>query len=130
MPRVQPSVLNIATTTLIAGMPAVIGLMAWSEGGQKLMRAFGARMLWELAGLVAVGIAILLYTTLQIVPGEGANITVISVAAICAVLLVTIVTQRVQVESPKWRFALSAGLAIVGVQAGVFAGIGVYLLVW
>src|SRR5262245_48954113 len=106
-------VLEIAVKALIDGLPAMVGLVAWREGGQRLMRAFGARMLWELAGVVAVGIGVLLYTTLQLVADEGGNVAVISVASICAVLLVTTVTHRVQVESPKLRFALSAGLALV-----------------
>ena len=126
----QPSILQIALTTLVAGLPAIVGLIAWGEAGGRILRQFGARMMWEVAGVVAVGIGILLYATLQLVVDEGANAAVISIAALFAVLLVTTVTHRVKVESPKLRFALGAGLAIAGVQGGVFAGLGVYLLLW
>ena len=113
---------------MVAGLPAMVGLLAWSEAGSKILRQFGARMLWEMAAAVAVGIGILLYATLQLVADEGANVAVLAFAALSSVLLVTIVTQRLQIESPKLRFVLNAGVAIVGIQAGVFGGLGLYLL--
>jgi hypothetical protein len=130
VPRVLDLLTGLFLTTLLQGLPAIVALVAWSEGGHRVMRQFGARMLWELAAAVAVGIGVLLYLTLRVVADETANLAVIAVASLCAVPIVTGVTHRFRPDSAPLRFAVTAGVAIVALLVGVVVGVGVYVMVW
>jgi hypothetical protein len=116
--------------TIVQCLPALVALMAWGEGGHRILRQFGTRMLWELAGLVVVGIAILLYAMLRVLVDEGANIFVIVVAALCAVLAVTAATYRFQASSPPVRVAVTAGASLLALQGGLALGVFAYMLIW
>jgi hypothetical protein len=107
-------------------LPAIIALVAWGEGGHRLLRQFGARMLWEVALLVVVGLAILLQLTMRVMADDWANLTVVVVIAMCAVAAVTGVTHRFVVSSPLVRAAISAGAAVIGSAAGLALGVFVY----
>lgn len=117
-------------TTTVQGLPALIALVAWSEGGYRVLRQFGARMMWELAIGVAVCIGALLYVTLELVPHEGANFALIVVTALSTVPLVTIVVHRVPFDSPRLRLSIAAGVSFVALQVGALIGLGLYLLLW
>jgi hypothetical protein len=110
-------------TTTVQGLPALIALIVWSEGGGKLLRQYGARMLWEMAGLVAIGIGILLYLTLSLVADDGASTAVAVITALCAVPIVTFVTHRIRVNASGWRLTLAAGVSYLALEAGLLLGI-------
>jgi hypothetical protein len=117
-------------TTTVQGLPALIALIAWSEGGSKLLRQYGARMLWEMAGLVAIGVGILLYLTLRLVADDGANTAVAVITALCAVPIVTLVTQRLRVDAPPLRLTVAAGVSYLALEAGLVLGLITSLMLW
>lgn len=109
-------------------VPAAVAVVAWEEGAQRLLRQFGARMVWELSLLVAVALAFLLYETTQITADDGANIAGVSAGAILAVLAVTAAAQRTQELATARRAGIAAVLAIVTLPAGAVAGSWIYAL--
>jgi len=117
-------------TTTVQSLPAMIALMAWTEGGTKILRQYGPRMLWELAGLVAVGIAFLLYASLRLHADDGPNTAIIVVTTLCAVPAVTVVIQRIRVDSAPLRLTLAAGVSYFALQAGLFAGFVMAMAMW
>jgi putative effector of murein hydrolase LrgA (UPF0299 family) len=116
--------------TIVQCLPALIALMAWGEGGHRLLKQFGARMLWEVTGLVVVGVAILLYSTGSFVEDEGGNILVIAVASMCSVLLVTALAVRLEARSSRVRGITTAGASLFGLQGGLALGVLFYMHVW
>jgi hypothetical protein len=121
---------GLFVTATIQGLPALIALIAWSEGGYRIFRQFGARMLWELAAGVVVAIGALLYLTLELVPGDAPHFALIAVTALCTVPLVTVVVHRVPVNTPRLRLALAVGVSFLSLQLGAISGVGLYVMLW
>ena len=116
--------------TIVPCLPALVALVAWGEAGSRHLRQFGARMLWELAGLVVVGVAILLYAMLGAVADDGSNIFVVIVGSLIAVLAVTTVTYRFPDKSTPARTLITAGIAVLSLEIGLALGVFVCLRVW
>jgi TRAP-type C4-dicarboxylate transport system permease large subunit len=127
---VNVSIPDLLAAMVVPGLPALVALVAWSEGAHRVARQFGARMLWEAAAAVAVGFGFLLYYTMPLVDDGAANIAAIAVASASAVSIVTAAGQRLRPASAALRLALSVSASVVGLVAGALAGIGVASVVW
>lgn len=112
--------------TIVQCLPALIVLVAWGEGGNRILRQFGARLMWELAIVVVAGVTFLLYIMLRVTPDEGANLFVIIAVSVCSVLAVTAMTHPTQ-GLPSWKRGLvTAAVALLTLQAGL--ALAVFLL--
>ena len=52
------------------------------------------------------------------------------VTTVCAVPAVTLVIQRIRVDSPPLRLTLAAGVSYFALQAGLFAGFVMAMFLW
>jgi hypothetical protein len=118
----QTRVLQPILAFVVQSLPALIALMAWGEAGHRLFKQFGARMMWELAGLAVVAVAFLLYATLQFDADDGTNFTAIAAASLCAVLTVTAMVHKLPNIPSRWRPAVSLGVSLVALPLGALLG--------
>ena len=121
----------IVYSTVVRCLPALLALAAWREGARSLLRKFDPRRVWVLAGPVVAGVALLLYATVRLVEGdEPANIFVLAVASMCAVLLVTASAVVFRSGSPRARVIVAGGASLVGLYGGLALGLVLYLFIW
>jgi hypothetical protein len=121
--------MQVAMGFVIQCLPALVALVAWGEAGHRLLKQFGARMLWELAGLAVVAVGFLLYTTAQFDVDDGTNLTAIVVASLCTVLVVTGIVHGFPHMPKSWRPIVSFGAALVVLPVGAVLGVFLHALV-